>query len=407
MILSQSLSGCPNIAQEFLQQANAARLHIQAELQAGRLPAVSIVEKDSDLSDLNEIVKRFQKFEDVVVFGTGGSSLGAQTICALEGRYNSKGPWMHFLDNVDPHTFDHFFASVEPESCGYIIVSKSGSTAETLCQALILLAKLDDKARKDNVIIITEDSNNPLACLAREYGIKILSHDPRIGGRYSVFSLVGLLPAMIAGFDAKLLRNGACSALSDFVDRNDIVESAALIVDLAETQGISCTVTMPYMDRLRPFSSWFRQLWAESLGKDGKGLTPITAVGAVDQHSQLQLYLDGPKDKFFTVIVKKYDCEGEKIPNFELTPYFSGKTMGDLIAAEQRATIETLINHKCPTRVLEVSHVNEESLGYLMMKSILETLLIAKMLNIDAFSQPAVEEGKILTKQYLSIKTAA
>jgi glucose-6-phosphate isomerase len=162
---------------------------------------------------------------------------------------------------------------------------------------------------------------------------------------------------------------------------------------------------MPYIDRLAPFGFWFRQLWAESLGKDGKGTTPVRAVGAVDQHSQLQLYLAGPADKLFTLVTLDQAGTGAAFPpdlaQDGALAYLAGKRLGDLLAAEQRATVTSLLRNGRPTRVIHLARLDEERLGALFMHFMLETIIAADLLGVDAFDQPAVEEGKVLARQYL------
>jgi glucose-6-phosphate isomerase len=179
---------------------------------------------------------------------------------------------------------------------------------------------------------------------------------------------------------------------------------AALSVALSESKSIS--VLMAYCDRLQRFTHWYVQLWAESLGKGGKGTTPVAALGPVDQHSQLQLFIGGPRDKLFTVVTVDGAGHGPRIDG-ELArlagePGLAGKTIGDLVAAEGRATAETLAKNGCPVRTIHISKLDEESLGELMMHFMLETIIAAHVLGIDAFDQPAVEEGKVLAKKYLT-----
>jgi len=166
---------------------------------------------------------------------------------------------------------------------------------------------------------------------------------------------------------------------------------------------------MPYVDRLAYFGLWFRQLWAESLGKDGKGTTPIRAMGTVDQHSQLQLYLAGPRDKLFTLVTLDAAGSGGTVSAaFAEQPalgYLAGRTMGDLLDAEQRATAASLVRQGRPTRILHLARLDEASLGALLMHFMLETIIAADLLGVDAFDQPAVEEGKVLARQYLGEMT--
>jgi glucose-6-phosphate isomerase len=240
--------------------------------------------------------------------------------------------------------------------------------------------------------------------------VALLEHDPNIGGRYSVLSNVGLLPAAILGLDIKRVRTGAATALAPVLAERPAGQvpaalGAALNV-AAAAGGKNIAVLMAYADRLERFSRWFTQLWAESLGKAGKGTTPIGALGPVDQHSQLQLFIAGPRDKLFTVVTVDTKGQGPRIDR-ELAkrsgePDFAGKAIGDLVAAQGRATAETLAKNGCPVRTIHLPRLNEESLGALMMHFMLETIIAAQLIGVDAFDQPAVEEGKVLAKQYLA-----
>jgi glucose-6-phosphate isomerase len=220
-----------------------------------------------------------------------------------------------------------------------------------------------------------------------------------------------LLPALIAGLDAAALRQGAATVLEATLAApapRDAAPAlgAAVSIALAERHDIAITVLMPYVDRLAPFGLWFRQLWAESLGKDGKGTTPVRALGVTDQHSQLQLYLAGPPDKLFTLVTLDQAGQGAILPpdlagDRDLT-YLAGRRMGDLLAAEQRATATSLIRNGRPTRRIRLARLDEPALGALFMHFMLETIIAADLLGIDAFDQPAVEEGKVLARQYLA-----
>ena len=379
----------------------------------GTLPYLDLPFQTRDLDALATVARRFQSLETVVVLGTGGSSLGAKTLYALadQGFGNrAGGPRMHFLDNVDPATFTALLTQVNLATMGLLVVSKSGTTAETLCQFLTLLPELE-KANpggwQRQTLVITEPGGNSLRALAGRYGLETFEHDPKVGGRFSVLSLVGLLPAMIAGLDAHAIRRGAKNVLEPVLS-GDTSHAAAqgAVWNVAWAQeGRTQTVLMPYIDQLAEFGMWFRQLWAESLGKNGLGTTPIRAMGTVDQHSQMQLYMDGPKDKIFTVLVKNARGEGAALNTkpFEdiRLDYLHGRSMGDLLDAEQQAAIVTMARRGCPVRVIRVPALHEESLGALLMHYMLETILSAALMGVNAFDQPAVEEGKILTREYL------
>ena len=390
----------------------------------GTLPLLSLPGARDDLALLKPYAQRFAGFEHVIVLGTGGSSLGGQTLVALKDQGfgpQSGRPKLWFMDNVDPSTFTELAARLPLARSGLIVISKSGTTAETLTQFLTLLPEFEAKVGKgklaEHVIAITEPSDNALSRLAARIGCPILDHDPRVGGRFSVLSLVGLLPAMIAGLDVGAVREGAASVLDPVLQASDAADlppavGAALSVGLARERGIGTTVLMPYCDRLGYFGFWYRQLWAESLGKGGNGTTPVRAMGTVDQHSQLQLYLGGPADKMFTVLILDTAGKGTPIAPASLggdktLAYLENQSLGDLLLAEAEATAVTLVKNGRPTRIVRIAKLDERVMGALMMHYMLETMFAAHLLGVDAFDQPAVEEGKILTRQYLAARVSS
>jgi glucose-6-phosphate isomerase len=247
--------------------------------------------------------------------------------------------------------------------------------------------------------------------MLEKHQVPLLPHDPGVGGRYSALTNVGLLPAAILELDIGAIRKGASNALLPVLDKYEPARvpsavGAALSVALAESKGKSISVLMAYSDRLERFTHWYVQLWAESLGKNGKGTTPVAALGPVDQHSQVQLFIAGPHDKLFNVVSVGAAGKGPRM-DAELAklcgePGFAGKTIGDLVSAEGRATAETLAKNGCPVRTFHIERLDEQSLGELLMHFMLETIVAAHLLGIDAFDQPAVEEGKVLAKKYLT-----
>jgi glucose-6-phosphate isomerase len=384
----------------------------------GSLPLLRLPARRDDLPAVAALAEEFRRrFDHVLVLGTGGSSLGGQTLAALAdlGLGPRPGaPRLHFLDNIDPATFGALFGALDFARAGCIAISKSGGTAETLTQLAIVLdqfrAALARQDVGDQFVALTEPKDNPLRRIAGRFGMRLLDHDPGIGGRFSVLSNVGLLPALIAGLDVAAVRAGAAGVLDATLAARSPQESepargAALNVALARHRGIHGTVIMPYVDRLAHFGLWFRQLWAESLGKGGKGTTPIRAMGTVDQHSQLQLYLDGPRDKLFTLIMLEVAGAGGVVSaDFASDPalsYLAGRSMGDLLDAEQRATAESLIRQGRPVRLITLQKLDEAHLGALFMHFMLETMIAAHLWGVDAFDQPAVEQGKVLARQYL------
>jgi glucose-6-phosphate isomerase len=407
-----------------LARASAALDRFRQWKADGTLPLLSLPGTRDDLALLKPHAERFAKFEHVIVLGTGGSSLGGQTLVALKDQGFgplSGRPKLWFMDNVDPSTFTELAARLPLARTGLIVISKSGTTAETLTQFLTLLPEFEAKVGKDrlaeHVIAITEPSDNALGRLAGRIGCPILDHDPKVGGRFSVLSLVGLLPAMIAGLDVGAVREGAASVLDPVLQASDAKHlapavGAALSVGLAKERGIGTTVLMPYCDRLGYFGFWYRQLWAESLGKGGNGTTPVRAMGTVDQHSQLQLYLGGAPDKMFTVLILDTAGKGtpiapESLGGDKALAYLANQSLGDLLLAEAEATAVTLVKNGRPTRIMRIAGLDERVMGALMMHYMLETMFAAQLLGVDAFDQPAVEEGKILTRQYLSARVSS
>lgn len=404
MTYTQNLEGCGNgsndkaILHTFL-KSNALET-FRAAFRQGQLASLSLSEQKDDIEFYKIASGRFADFEDIFILGTGGSSLGGKTICALATQ---KKPRLHFLDNIDPQTFTFLFQNVDLKKTGVLVISKSGSTIETLLQLLTCLQRFEKISLQERFIVITEPTNNPLRKIAEDHNWLCLDHPSDVGGRYSCFSIVGLLPAILAGLDPYAFREGAHGVLHHHLmtESPPALEGAAMIVYLERHHQKTLSVMLPYADQLDSFSLWYRQLWAESLGKNGKGTTPIRAFGTSDQHSQLQLYLDGPKDKFFTIISPSWEGQGDQIHS-PLIPELTGKTMGDLFAAEQKATYETLVRHKCPTRLITLDHINESTLGALMMHFMIETILTSYLMGVNAFDQPAVEEGKRLAREYLA-----
>jgi glucose-6-phosphate isomerase len=375
-------------------------------------PPLTIVQQSDDLAGISAAAAQLRDHCDVVaVIGVGGSSLGAETLVALAARPSLE---LRILDNPDPESLARFTAEVDMSRTGVVIVSKSGGTAETLIMAMTVVPAIararPGDAMADFVVAIAEPGDNPLRRLAAHWDVPVLDHDPEIGGRYSVFSAVGLLPAALVGLDIEAVRSGAADAIEINTRSEDGREAPALLgaavsMELLRLRGARTTVLMPYADALAPFSRWYRQLWAESLGKNGRGTTPIDALGAVDQHSQLQLYLDGPDDKMFTVITQDLVGRGARVApdlaGIAGVDYLAGQTTGDLLGAEQEATIDSLLAHKRPVRRIGVSRIDEAALGALVAHFMLETVMAAFMLGVDAFDQPAVEDGKENARQRL------
>jgi glucose-6-phosphate isomerase len=407
-----------------LARTREALAWLRARHDDGGLRLLRLPEERGDLAAISRAAARLREgASDVVFLGTGGSSLGAQTLAQLAGHAVAgvaafrTSPRVHFMDNLDPQTFGTLLQELPLATTRFVATSKSGGTGETLMQTIAALSAVKDAGlaaqSKDLFFGITEPARagkrNGLRELLAAHGVAMLEHDTGVGGRFSVFTNVGLLPAAVLGLDIAALREGAGAALAPVLGNKLPAEvpaavGAALAVALAGAKPIS--VLMAYADRLERFARWYVQLWAESLGKDGKGTTPLGALGPVDQHSQLQLFIAGPRDKLFTVITPACAGTGPRmdaaLARLAGEPDFAGKTIGDLVAAQGRATAETLAKNGRPVRTIALDRLDERALGALLMHFMLETIVAAHLLGVDPFDQPAVEEGKVLAKRYLA-----
>lgn len=371
-------------------------------------------------SDLEAIKARGQtiagQFSRTIVFGIGGSSLGGEMLVRTLGDSQPKNS-VSFYDNVDPSTMVTL-ETVDWNETLLLVVSKSGNTAEVLSQFLTTLPIMEhelgyEKASK-HTLFITENKDGALYKLGEELNIEIIEHPP-VGGRFSVLSVVGLLPAYIGGVDIAGVMEGAramaarCSE-SSILDNPAFYNGAAQYLHAERNRTIS--VVMPYADNLRFVVNWFRQLWAESLGKidaegNHKGLTPTEAHGVTDQHSQLQLLLEGPDDKLVTFITDPgFRFQGRRVPlRFREIPAvapLAGHTIGELFMSELKATRTTLSRRGRPNRTLALLERDAYALGELIILLEMETVVVAELMGVNAFDQPAVEESKILTREYLS-----
>lgn len=331
----------------------------------------------------------------LVVIGTGGASLGAQALCSLSDDPSR----VRFFENCDPVTAGHFH-KLPLEDTAWCIISKSGETVETLAAALSLVAHYANAPSllRERMVVITSNPASTLGQLAASQGWSVLEHPPTLGGRFSVFSVVGLFPAAYAGLDIQAIHEAAQQALR--IDDTILAHAAWLAANSREKP---IHVIMAYADRLRATTQWYKQLWAESLGKNARGSTLVTAIGAIDQHSQLQLYLDGPRDKLLTLWLPDMADKGKPLPTLAIPGlrYLSGRRMGQVMQATAEATVTTLSNAGAPLRVAR-GVLTPATLATWMARQMIETLAVALLLDVDPYSQPAVEEGKKLTRNALA-----
>ena len=375
------------------------------------LELLGIPARTDDLRAATRQAAALKGFATVAVLGIGGSSLGGQALTSLR---KAAKPFVEFHDNPDPFSWAKALKRFDLKKTHFVAISKSGGTAETLMQVLTAaeaLEKAGVKALKKHFTIITEPHKSALADFADSIGATKLDHPLGVGGRYSVLTMVGLLPALLMGLDGKQLRAGAQAVLDEVLgakspDAASPAVGAALHQALSEEGKLATTVLWPYADDLAVFGGWWRQLWAESLGKDGKGSTPVSVLGPVDQHSQLQMFRDGPATALFTLVTVDTKGKGPAAPRARANAlglkYLAGKRLGDLVDAEARATAQTLFKNGRPVRQIHLSKVDEFHIGALMMHFMMETIIMGRLMGVDPFDQPGVEEGKILAREYLA-----
>jgi glucose-6-phosphate isomerase len=388
---------------------------IQSWKKGHNLPAFAALPTDS--SGLKTI-QRWQKkicrhSKQLIVFGIGGSSLGGDML--VNGLQTKAGLPVKFYDNVDPDTLTDL-DKVNWKKTFLLVISKSGSTAETLSQFLTTLPNLRKCLGTNldrHVAVITENQDSDLGKIARSLQIPIIKH-PQVGGRFSALSIVGLLPAAVAGANIKKILGGASAMLQNCLlpnmKKNPALRGAAAQYFMAK-DGKNISVYMSYGQKLDRVASWQSQLWGESLGKidnngEPQGLTPVAARGVTDQHSQLQLYLDGPANKQFTlfydpIATKRGRKIGKKFKRLKSVKPLAGRTTGELFKAEFLGTRDALTNRQLPTRTFNMATGDSGAFGAMIILLELETVILAELLGVDAYDQPAVEDGKIRARAYL------
>jgi glucose-6-phosphate isomerase len=383
---------------------------------------VGFVDLPSDKALLGQVTRfaaaAHGKFDDVVILGIVGSALGPIALRTalrrsgwnmLDEKSRDGYPRLHVLDNVDPDTIAALLARLRLPRTLFIVTSKSGGTAETMAQFLIVHDRIAaaglDVARQ--MVFVTDPRQGALRPLADRLKVPALDIPPSVGGRFSVLTAVGTLPAALVGIDVTALLEGA-GEMAKRCAATDLASNPAgvyaLLQWLADTRlRKSIAVFMPYSDPLRDFAAWFVQLWAESLGKkrqDGAsvGSTPIAALGATDQHAQVQLFMEGPADKTVTfVAVRDRDTDvtiPAGFPDVKELGYLTGHSLAELIDIEQRATAGALARRGRPNMTIWLDRVDAAHVGQLMMFLEIATAYAGQLYEIDAFNQPGVELGK-------------
>ncbi|WP_336360191.1 glucose-6-phosphate isomerase [Haladaptatus sp. ZSTT2] len=372
------------LAHERIEQGRTAHEH---GYEALNLP------QRTEAAEIHDAVSSLMDAEAVLTVGIGGSALGAATISTALGIENA-----YVLDNVDPEHTSAVLDNLPLDKTAVNVVSRSGTTVETLATFLIVRDAMEtagvDWASRT---LVTTGDEGPLRELANAHDLPTLKVPDGVPGRFSALSAVGLVPAAIMGGDIEGVLEGGREAMKSL--SGSLFDSPAYaygaIAYALDLRGASINAMVPYAEALEPFAEWFAQLWAESLGKDGMGQTPVRALGATDQHSQLQLYRAGPNDKLVT-LVRPRDREDREIPetDAEELAYLSGNSLGDLLDAEFRATEASLAAANQPNVRIELDRVDAEGIGNLLYQMEAACVLAGELYGVETFTQPAVEWGK-------------
>jgi glucose-6-phosphate isomerase len=401
----------------------AAHAGLVRRRDAGELGFLSLPTDDAlHHQSLDFAAKTRGRFDDIIVLGIGGSALGpiALRTALLKPAWNTLDkmarvgqPRLHVLDNVDPNTIASLLDRIPLGRALFIVTSKSGGTAETMAQYLIVRERL--KARvgdvKQHLVFVTDPSKGALREISKSDGIPVLDIPPAVGGRFSVLTPVGVLPAALVGINTSELLAGA-NDIAERCKTDVLAENPAGVFAslqyLADTKlGRHIQVLMPYSDALRDIADWFVQLWAESLGKHrspgdkGIGPTPFGALGATDQHSKVQLFMEGPPDKTVTFIAVAEVGVDLTIPKLHQDVkelgYLGGHRLSELLSIEQRATAGALARRGRPNMTIHVDRVDARTLGSIMMFLEIATVYAGELYGVNPLDQPGVELGKQFT----------
>lgn len=397
--------------------------HIQQRRENGELPFYELPHRVEAVEELVALAGEIRdQFDNLMVLGIGGSALGTTAIFRalcfghnLKDRHQRGGlPRLFVLDNVDPDGFSAHLALCDPARTCFLVISKSGTTVETTSQFLVARQWIEERVGeryRDHFILITDPESGILRELAEREKFRSCPIPPGVGGRFTAFTPVCLLPLACVGVDIAGLLKGAAD-FSTFVCRGTLETNPAYLNAalqyLAYCKGLKTTVLMPYSDRLKDLADWFRQLWAESLGKkfstDGTvhhvGPTPVNALGTTDQHSQVQLYMEGPFDKVVTFIAVDSFEQDLPLPDYPASPqmsYLSGHSMAELIRMEQKATAAALVRNRRSNCTIHIPEVTAETVGALIYWFEVQTLFAGYLFDVNPLDQPGVEEGKLFT----------
>ena len=346
----------------------------------------------------NKNLNKFKKFKKIAIIGMGGSILGVEAIYNfLEKKIKKR---VYFFDDLNPEKISDFKKKENLDKILFIIISKSGNTVETLSNFFSLNII---KKKSKNIILISEKKNNLLFSLSKKFNLFFIEHKKNIGGRYSVLSEVGIIPAYLMGVNIFKLRSNIKKFLK-IKQKLFLKESSVKLASLLKSRKINNLVYLNYSPKIEKFLFWCQQLVAESLGKKGKGFFPTISNAPKDHHSLLQLYLDGPRDKLFYIFsLEEKSNDKLNIKKFSnKINFLHKKTLNKIKSVQKNALIKTLIINKIPYREFKIKNINEEIMGELFSYFMLETILIGKLAKINPYDQPAVEQVKTLTRKLLN-----
>ena len=372
-----------------------------------------------EINDFALKIKSADQYQHLLVLGIGGSSLGAQALIEslktnLWNRLSAtkrKGYLtVDFIDNLDPVMIRTILSRLKLDKTLFVVISKAGGTVETIVPMLIAKEWAGENFYKQ-CVFVTTNGNGMLFELAQKYSVPIFSIPENVGGRYSVFSPVGLLPAALCGVDLNEVKAGLIEAdsLCQMQDiRANIAASIALCTYFSYLANRNIFVLMPYSTCMKRFVDWFIQLWAESVGKNQKGSTPICAIGATDQHSQLQLFNEGPNDKLISFIKINKHKRDLTVPDYSSDNQnfraYAGHKVGQILNIEMDATRRALTENKRPNFTITLPELNEFYISQLMYILEVATAVTGNMLGVNPFDQPGVELAKRYTREALSSK---
>jgi glucose-6-phosphate isomerase len=422
----------PDEAMQIAPRVRAALKWIAESQQKGELPFLDLPQDDGLVATCRDMAARFKGIENFLLAGIGGSALGPRAIFdalshplhnVVTPLVRNDAPRFFVLDNVDPDVTEAMLHVCEAGDTVFNVISKSGSTAETAAALLLIIQHLKNgvgEAWREHLVCTTDPVAGDLRKLCIEEKIQTLPLHPGVGGRFSVLTPVGIFPALCLGLDVDEMMQGAaemsCKCLSDDLAENPAAQIASLLYLFDTAHHKPIHVMMAYANGLYSLADWFRQIWAESLGKaharDGRtvhvGPTPVKALGTTDQHSQVQLYIEGPYDKVFIFLEAQKFRHTLAMPheygNISSLGYLSGKTMNQLMAAEFQATREALAQNERPSLTLSFSEVGAREVGEFFMLWEVVTALYGYLSNVNPFDQPGVELGKQLTYQLMGRK---